>query len=369
MSRNFIDDLQHDLVAALERYDRRGAPRRLAANLVQVLPRRAAVAVITAVAAAVVAIAVTAHEFTREAPAARPRIVATVRVGGTPVGAVLSGGSLWVTDFRGSLLQVDPRRRRVTARIAVPGSSGPIAADSTSLWVQAATTGCDGVLMRIDPDTRRIEARTPMPYPTEQHGALAAAGDGGAWVKPDAWCSGHRAIERVDAAGVVTARIGLANVDGLAAAAGSLWALHHDGTLTQLDAASGRVRRRWPRLAPLSLADSTSWNAKALVADGAGAWVLSTRHSAIYHVGHGRVVDRIAVPVAAQPLLVNAGDGLWIATGDRLGRDYRLVRLDAKTGHVTANLDLGIHRPVALIPATNELYVLTGDGFVQVVRA
>jgi hypothetical protein len=158
----------------------------------------------------------------------------------------------------------------------------------------------------------------------------------------------------------VTARLALSAVDGLATAGGNLWVIRHDGTLLRVDAASGRVRHRWPGLAPL--ADPETRGTKVLAADGDGVWVLSTGRAAILRVENGRVVSRIPVGGSALPLLASAGDGLWIGDADRLGSDYRLIRLDPASGRPTAMLKLGIQQPVALIPADGQLCVLTSNG-------
>jgi hypothetical protein len=173
-------------------------------------------------------------------------------------------------------------------------------------------------------------------------------------------CAGPEGLDHLDPSGSVTARVVLPNVDGLAAAAGSLWAISHDGTLTQIDATSGRVRRRWPGLAPL--ANPSSADVHVLAADRSDVWVLSTGRAAILRVERGRVVRRLPVDESTRPLLASAGDGLWVATADRSGGHNRLVRLDPRTGTPTATLELGLRRPVALIPSSGELSVVTGTG-------
>ena len=268
-----------------------------------------------------------------------------------------------VSDFTGSVVQVDPDQRRLIARIAVPGAPQPITADAGGVWVQTAGAHCEGTLLRIDAD-RRIVNRTALAYPSEQDGALAPAGRG-VWVKRG--CASREGIDRLDPAGGVTARVSLSSVDGLAAAAGDLWVIGHDGTLSQIDRRSGRVRRRWPGLAPL--ADPNTSATKALAADPTGVWVISTGRTTILRVEAGRVVRRIAVDAPARPLIAMAPDGLWIASADRLGGDNRLIRIDPETGRPTAALALGTQRPVAIAPAGDQLCVLTADGKVLFVRS
>jgi hypothetical protein len=218
--------------------------------------------------------------------------------------------------------------------------------------------------VRIDAGSGQIVARRPWPYPPEEPGALAA-GDRGVWIERGCDIRHGGVVDRLDPAGAVTTRVALTSADGLATAAANLWVLGHDGTLTQIDAASGGIRQRWPGLAPLS--DPNTWGTKALVADGAGVWVLSTGRAALLHVERGRIAQRIAVDPSARPLLAKANDGLWIATADRLGSDNRLIRFNPHTRSPTATVKLGHQRPVALLPAGGEMYVVTSNGKVLII--
>src|SRR3954470_12325982 len=247
MSEDFIRGLEHDLVEAMERFERR--PRRwpTGARLAR-LPRNATLARVAVAAATRAAVVVAAGNLARSPSPARPHVAAVLAIGGTPMDAVLAQGSLWASDFRGSIVRVDPRDRRVIARIKLPGAPEPVAASTGSVWVQSARSHCNGRLARIDASSGEIVARRPQSYPSEQPGALAAGSDG-VWIKRG--CAVREGVDRLDPAGAVRARVALASVDGVATAAGNLWVLGHDGTLTQVDAANGRVRQRWPGLAPL----------------------------------------------------------------------------------------------------------------------
>jgi hypothetical protein len=365
MSDDFIRGLEHDLVEAMERFEQ-GRPRRWRAEALQSRrPRSATLARLAATAAILLAVVIAAHELALSPAPTRPHVVATVPIGGTPMDAVLADGSLWVTDFRGSLLQVDPRARRVIARIEVPGSPEPVAAGAGSVWVQTAGMHCDGKLVRIDVSSGHIVASRSWPHPSDQTGALAAGGDS-LWIKRGCVVR-NEGIDRLNPSGGVTARVSLQSVDGLATATGNLWVLGHDGTLTQIDASGGHVRQRWPGLAPLS--DPNTWGTKALVADGDGVWVLSTGRAAILHLEHGRVAQQIAVDASVRPLLAKARDGLWIATADRNGTDNSLVRLDPDTGRRTATLKLREQRPIALVPTEGLLYVVTSNGKLLIIRS
>jgi hypothetical protein len=365
MSDDFIAGLEADLVEAMERYELRGRGRRFAVGRVRRL-RPARVAAVAAFAALALAVLVVARGLAPEPPPAHPQVVGVLRLGGQPMDGVFADGSMWATDFAGAVFRIDPVRQRVVARIPVPNAPVPISAAGGSLWVQTSGTACAGSLLRIDAPTDRVTLRKPLPYPNERLGVLAAVGGGAVWVKQG--CVRHEGIDRIDARGAITAHVPLRTVDAMAVAAGNVWVLGHEGTLTEIDAVNGHVRRRWPQLAPLTLRDSISWNTEALVADGTGAWVIDTRRSAIVHVAGGRVVRRLRVAPATRPLLAKAADGLWVTTSDRLGGHNRLIRIDLATGRPTATLELGAQRPVALIPAADELCVPTSNGSVVFVR-
>jgi hypothetical protein len=365
MTDDFIRRLQSDLVEAMERYERRGSRRRFASGTHLPGLRPATLARVAAAAAVVVAVVVAARNLAPETPPARPHVVAVLTIGGTPVDAALAEGSLWASDFTGSVVQIDPSDRRVIARIEVPGAPQPVATDSGSIWVQTLGSHCDGNLVHIDATSGSIVGRTRQDYPSEGAGdAVLAVAGGGVWLKRG--CP-RQSLDRLDRTGRVTAHVALASVDGLAPAAGNLWAIGHDGTLTQIDAASGRVRKRWPELAPLS--DPTTSSAKALVADGVDAWVLSSGRAAILHIERGRIVGQILVDAAARPLLAKAPDGLWIASSDRLAGHNRLIRINPHTGKPTATLQLGDQRPIALIPTDGQLCAVTADGKILFIQS
>ena len=359
MSDDFIDGLHTDLVEAMGRYQQRG---RLAAALPA--PRPAPLvrlaAPLAAVAAALVAVVVAVVGLAPSPGPARPHVVATLEIGGTPIDAAVADGSLWATDFTGRIVRIDPVGRRVIARTELPGAPGPVTTGDGSVWVQTSGKHCEGSLLRIDPSSGRIVARTQHAYPYDGEGVGALAFGGGAIWARRGCALGHEGIDRLDPTGAVNGGATLPAAEGLAAAGENLWVLGHEGTVSLLDASSGRVRQRWPRLAPLS--DPETDNTKALATVRGGVWVLSTGRRAVLRIEQGRVVRRLPVPGSARPLLAQTPDGLWIATADRPGADNRLVRIDADTGSTTATLKLGAQQPVALVPTDGQLCVLTANG-------
>jgi len=364
MTDDFIRGLETELVDAMERYERHGPRRR---HVTALSPRRLRPATLTGIAATaliLVAVVLLARNLAPEPRPARPRVVAVLAIGGTPMDAVVAGGSLWATDYSGSVLRIDPVSRRVIARLKVPGSPVPITSDAGSVWVQTAGMDCKGDLLRIDPSNGQILARTPREYPNEQPGALTAVG-GGVWVKRG--CDFQQGIDHLDRHGAGTGSVALESIDGMAAAAGSLWVIGHDGTVTELDTATGRIRQRWPHLAPL--ADPITRATNVLSADSAGVWILSPGRSLILRIEHHRVVRRIPLGSTPLPLLASTPDGLWITTADHLGGHNRLIRIDPRLGKPTATVNLAAHRPAALIPTGDELAVLTANGTVLFIRS
>jgi sugar lactone lactonase YvrE len=366
---DFIADLRRDLVDAAAREQRRSSLRRRGLALRRRPWRPAAVMGVLAVAAsiAIVGLAVVALAPPTER-AGRPHVVGVLRLGGTPTDAAFADGSLWVADFAGTIVRVDPGAPRVVARVPVAGQPQTIAAGpGGAVWVRTPNANASpkrgGVLashlLEIDPATNRVVAR------------VALGGGDGLAVGTDAVWAARRftmpeGIDRIDPRRArVTGRIGLANVDVVAQAAGRLWAIQHDGTVVEVDADTGHVVRRWPQLAP-SAAGGT---APKLAVDGDGVWVLSTVNAQIVRIAAGRVVRRIAVDPAVAPLLAGGRDGLWIATGDALGHDNRVMRLDPDTGKATATLNIADHRPTALVAAWRTIYVVTADGKALVVRS
>jgi hypothetical protein len=365
MNEDFIRALHDDLVEAMDRYERRSPARRTATALQPVLRPTSLIRAATVAALLILALVLALDLATERSPA-QPRVVAIVPIGGMPIDAAVVHGSLWATDSTGAIVGVDPAAHRVISRIPVPGSPSAIAGAAGGLWVQTSGTDCRGRLIRVDPRSRRIVGSVQLPYPSERLGALAGARGGAVWVKRG-FCSWRQEIDRVVPAGEVTARLALTNADGLATTPRTLSALDHDGTLTQIDAADGRIQKRWPGLAPL--ADPNTWNTKALVSDEAGVWLLSTGRATILRIEDGRIVQRLAAVAHGLPLLTHARDGLWTATGDRLGANYRLIRIDPMTGRQTATVKLGTQQPVALTPSGEQLCVLTSNGKILIIQA
>jgi len=362
---DYISGLRTDLVEAAERERRRGAVGRTARPL---RPRawnvgtaKAATAIAAAAAAFVLAVLALAPD--RVDRAASPEVVPSIRVASTPTAAAYGDGCLWITDFAGTLVRVDPVTRRVLGRYALGAQPISVAVSPDAIWVRTAATGPHGgtgSVLRVDPASGRVLARAKV----GDGGGIAVAGDS-VWV-PRRFNNDER-IDRIDRERMATTgRVDVPNVAGIAAAGGVLWAGVQEGTIVQIDPGDGRVVERWPALAP-----SAGALVGTLAPDAGGLWVLSTARNLILRIEKGRVVRRIAVAPGVRPLLARTRRGLWTTTGGEStagsGPDG-VQRIDPATGRVIERVDLDGRHALALVPAGRNLAVVTQDGRVLVIR-
>lgn len=352
---DFIPGLRADLVAATAREAARGRVRRSRRTVGLRLPRPSAVAGALPLAAVLVALIVATSRVAPELPAARPRVLATLELGGQPRDAALSDGKLWVTDFGGRLIRVDVPSGPVARGLRLGRYGGSIVTGDGGLWAigQGPVNGGRLRLTQIDP---RTGARV-REFERPGDGGDIAVGAGGVWVAPDAYAGGRPDLERLDpTTGAVTARVS-ADTAVLATAGDTLWVLEHDGTLLAVSGATRQVAARLPRLAPV--ADNSPEN--LLVADADGAWIADSATSTLIHAVGDRVVRRVDLRSTPGPLTLAAG-AVWATTGDVVSRRYRLLRLSPATGRITATVDLGHHEPRAVVPTADGVWVVASDG-------
>lgn len=354
---DFLSELRGDLVDAHERYGRRGRTGRLARPVHPRTWRPAAMLATVAAAACLIAGVLGVRALRGPAPTS-VQVVDQIRVGGQPVDAALGFGSLWVGDFGGSVIQVDPARHTILRRIPVGGSVDSVAADVGAVWV--TTSGDEshnGRLVRIDPRSGRVTAHFPM----ATYSAIVAADRGAVWLlsthSDDLW------LKRIDpATGRTLATLTTSTIgDAIALAGDSLWTLTAQGVLMQRDPDSGRALRRLA-----GLGSSPNQGEHVLAADASGVWVL--RSGTLVRIPGGGVVRRTPLRSATLPVFAHAGRALWIASTSGFPPRYGLLRVADDTGALTGRLDLGSHQPQALVPSPRGLWVVAADGTVLLVR-
>jgi YVTN family beta-propeller protein len=156
-----------------------------------------------------------------------------IPTGRGPFGVSVGYGSVWVTDsVDRNLVQIDPGTNRVRRKIPVGLGPRGVAAGAGAVWVAGA--GSVGVI-RVDPASGATK-RIPMPSFCQD----VAVGGGSVWaILPQT-----NAMVRIDPATarrtgkLITTGLGPSSVEY---GAGSVWVANGDGTLTQIDPATGRV--------------------------------------------------------------------------------------------------------------------------------
>ena len=344
---DFITELRREVVGAHAAHQRRSARAR------RLRRWRPALAGAVAVAALLVAIVVAMRSLPAPEPS-EPHVIKVLPLGGIPVDGAIAGGSVWVSDSaRNQVVRIDAAKRRVAARIPLGASPEDIAGGPAGVWVR--TTGSDEhttTLARIDPRSGRVVAHI-----RPDGGTTLAVGADAVWAARR--FSQPEAADRFDAAsGRRTARVPIQDIDGLALGGSMLWVVRHDGSVIRVDAASGRILHRWPQLAP---SDAAADSSEAVVADATGAWVLSTQNAKLLRLEGDGITRELDVDAGVLPILAHTRDRLWVAVGDDL-HPYRVTRIDPRSGEVTASVDLGAHRPRAIVPVAGGLCVVGGDG-------
>jgi hypothetical protein len=357
---DFLTELRREVVGAHTAHRRRSRLRRAVRGLWRPGPLLGA----AAAALALLALVVGVRALRAPEPTGGPRVLGVVDLGGNPVDGAFHDGSLWVADFRDdAIVRLDPVRRRIQSRIRLRGEPGAIAAGGGGLWVRTWRSGGDRRtdVSHIDSGSERVVARV-----TTGFGWSIAVGPDTVWAaKTEVPPEG---IDGIDARTAERTRlVRVPHVYGLAATAGALWALMGDGTVVQADATTGRVQQRWPQLA---VSNPDVDNENSIVADDRGAWVLASGmgvRALLVRVEDGEATKRIPVDPQALPVVTAAFRGVWIASRPEPRGPYRLSRLDPATGETTASVAIGIHRPVALVPAGDVLCAVSGGGSVVVV--
>ena len=249
------------------------------------------------------------------------RVTRTLQVGSQqdePVSMTSGAGSLWVLDFSGPLLRIDPASGAVTRRFPVRGLGADVAYGDGFIWVitdEPADGGGQEYLYKIDPSRDVIVKAAPIPGA----GPACAAfpGPHGIWIG----CAG---VDRV----TLINQDSLKPVQSLPVDSGgftpqivpgrnAVWVLTPSG-LARADPATGRITAIiHTGYAPSAL------SAPALVMDSAGRLWITGSLLAVVMPG-----TLTAYPVAHTPNLISAaadGTAIWVDTGSTL------VRLQADT--------------------------------------
>jgi hypothetical protein len=195
-------------------------------------------------------ITVDANSLVRIDPATN-KVVAAIRVGGTPSATAVSRRSVWVYNADGpSISEIDPATdavRHTTTLIASPEPAnafeGPVlAANSGGAWLVGADKRGRSYLTHVFPGPRGTRE-----YRLEQDPRAVALGYGAVWVATNG--ARDNEVLRIDpATGEVLGRMKFPlskRVDSVAAGLGSVWVVaSSSGMLYRIDPRSGRVTGR-----------------------------------------------------------------------------------------------------------------------------
>ena len=167
MTDDFVTELKLQLRDVALQDEQRG---RVGLGLVRArrrLPGPEPVAAIALGVLLALAVALGALQLRGEPAPEAPKVIGTYQVADGLSSLAPGFGSVWSADpIHDDVLRIDPRTRRVIARIAV-GGEARVAAGAGAVWVVAGDLqygGAEGPvrLLRIDPRTNRVVAHIPM---------------------------------------------------------------------------------------------------------------------------------------------------------------------------------------------------------------
>jgi hypothetical protein len=378
MNQDYVTQLRLQLREAALREERRSPLAGRAARVRRGLPGPAPLAAALALALFALAIALGVLQLRSDSEPVKPRVIQTFRVADNLLSLSGGFGAAWASDtVAGRVLRIDPKTRKVTARIdpsppstgrAAPTAPAPadvqVIAGAGAVWALTGdllTSGSQGPveLARIDPRTNRVVTHIPMRSPSGDNFApqFLVADDRYVWV------IGGQGALRIDPARNAADRfVAYAPGGGTVAEGERVWTFTPDARLRELDARSGRVvhevrlnfqgiEHLFPgppgALGLLGLAGSTDL---ALIDRNSG--------TALWHADLGDDLRAVTYE----------GDDLWAHVSRAPDGPDRLVRLDAGTGRRTGEVKLRNTDAVALDRIGDELWIAEPGGTISVVR-
>jgi YVTN family beta-propeller protein len=268
------------------------------------------------------------HAIGMTVPGPSPQVQAAIGVGKTPTAVLVAEASVWVANSGdGTVSRIDVATNRVIATVRVGGSPSHLTADSGAIWVATA----DG-LRRIDPAINQVIQTVPLPVGLGDVRAI----HGHLWVSLN-----DGTIRRLDPTdGRVLGSISLASggVPVLASDGSRLWAAS-GGTLVVISPQRAAVTERFVDKERLLLRGNRVVQLTRLALVGEVAWESSSdgrvfrfKFDSLRKTMRGRVVASLEAPglVAAGPAGVFVAIP-WIKT---------VTRLDPSTGQVMASIQL-----------------------------
>lgn len=246
------------------------------------------------------------------APGPAPMLEGSVQVGGSPSAVATGVDGVWVADnLRGRLLKINPRTRQVEQSAQAGQGPVAVAVGAGAVWV----AGADGTVRRYDTQTG-IATGEPEQVPGA---AGVAVGEGSVWVTSQS-----------------------------------------EGTVTQLDLATGRRRGRAIEVGP---------QPTDIAVGGGGVWVASSEQTngtvSRIDPDSGEAGEPIAVAKGQVFALTYGEDGVWVAASDELrGDQIEVTRIDPDSSEPEGDF-VRLERsglPVRLAAGAGGVWVAQGGG-------
>ena len=374
MNQDYVTQLRLQLREAALQEERRTPFAQRVVRARRGLPGPAPLIAALALALFALAAAIGALQLHDDAEPVKPRVVHTFHVADTLLSLSSGFGSAWFSDpVRGQVLRVDPKTRKVTARIDLAGTAAgsrpsvPAAppevmavAGAGAVWTLAGdllTSGSQGpvTLVRIDPDTNRVSARIPVRSPQGENFAPLFPRIDGGYV----WVMGAQGALRIDPRRNAADRFVRFEAVRSAVAEGErVWTLTAEGRLRELDARTGEIVHE---VAP-DISDK-----EQLIPGPRGLLALAGDTSLRMLDHDGKEVWRTDLGDVVRACDCD-GDSLWASVSKAAPGPDRLVRLDADSGRPTGQVSLRDSDPVAIERVGDETWMLQSGGGVAVVR-
>ena len=260
------------------------------------------------------------------------RVTRTVRVGDgqdEPVSMTAGGGSLWVLDFAGPLLRIDPASGAITKRFGVRGLGADVAYGDGFIWVitddPAGGGGGQEYLYKIDASRDVIVKAAPIPGAGTE--CAASPGPQGIWIA----CADADRITLISQDSLKPAQSLPVRSGGyipqIVPGRNAVWVLT-PSRLARADPATARITA----IIHVSYAPS-ALSAPALIMDSAGRlWITGFLLTVVVPA------TLTAYPVAPTPDLISAatdGPTIWAYSGSTLTRLQ--VKTPTSTQHTLQN--------------------------------
>jgi len=369
MTDDFVTELKLQLRDVALQDEERG---RVGLGLVRArrrLPGPEPVAAIALGVLLALAVALGALHLRGEPEPEAPKVLGTYQVADGLSSLAPGFGSVWSADpIHDDVLRIDPRTRRVIARIAV-GGEARVAAGAGAVWVVAGDLqygGAEGPvrLLRIDPRTNRVVAHIPM-----------RTGTGARFVPVDVriagrtvWAVGLDGVLRVDPqtdSPDLHIALGTPAGDprGIVITEEYVWALSAEGRLMRYDTRSGRPSGAQRVHAPV---------AAYLVGGPSGRLMLLLGRGglALIDPSDGRIVWRVAAGKDIGWVHGREGD-LWVQVlapeSSDLAHD-QLLRLDPESGRRRGAIELPATGVAGMADVGRDLWTATPGGAVTIIR-